>query len=477
MLRLKNTLTRKLEEFKPLEGNTVRIYACGPTVYGNIHIGNFRTFVAVDVLQRYLKYRGYDVRYAMNITDVDDKIIRGLKESGKSLDEYTGFYTGQFMEDLERLNVEMPDVLPRATAHIPEMLALMERLDQHGRTYKSDGSLYYRIESFPEYGRLSGSKLEGNQSGARVDVDEYDKADARDFVLWKATKEEGEPSWGSPYGAGRPGWHLECSAMSMKYLGESFDIHCGGIDLIFPHHENEIAQSEGATGKRFVKTWFHVEFLLVEGEKMSKRKGNFYTLRDLVEKGYSPQAIRFLLLSVPYRTQLNFTFDELRARQSSLERLQNFKRRVEGARSEESGARGREVSEARSVQDAINSAKSAFEAGMDDDLNTSAALAGVFDLVRDINIAMDSGGLSENDKVATLEFLDSVDSVLGVLGNRPGENITAELEARVEELIKQRHAARRDRDFARADQIRDELAQQGVVLEDTAQGTRWKLKR
>jgi cysteinyl-tRNA synthetase len=468
MLRLKNTLTREVEVFRPLEDKTVRIYACGPTVYGNIHIGNFRTFVAIDVLRRYLRYLGYDVQYVMNITDVDDKIIRGLKQSGKSLDEYTGLYTSQFLEDLERLNIEMPDQLPRATKHIPEMLDLMKRLGEHGHTYQSDGSLYYRIESFPEYGKLSGSKLDGNQAGARVDVDEYDKADARDFVLWKATKEEGEPSWPSPYGTGRPGWHLECSAMSMKYLGESFDIHCGGVDLIFPHHENEIAQSQGATGKPFVKTWFHVEFLLVEGEKMSKRKGNFYALRDLVEKGYSPQAIRFLLLSVPYGTQLNFTFDELHARQSSLERLQNFKVRVTEFRAP-GGSHSR-------AQKAITSAGAAFEAGMDNDLNTSAALAAVFDLVRDINIAMDNGELGEEDKVATLKFLDSVDSVLGVLGRESGRNIPPELQARVDELIKQRHAARRDRNFARADQIRDELAALGVILEDTPQGTRWKLK-
>jgi cysteinyl-tRNA synthetase len=405
----------------------------------------------------------------MNITDVDDKIIRGLKQSGQGLDEYTGLYASQFLEDLERLNIEMPDELPRATRHIPEMIDLMKRLDDHGHTYRSNGSLYYRIESFPEYGKLSGSKLEGNQAGARVDVDEYDKADARDFVLWKATKEEGEPSWPSPYGTGRPGWHLECSAMSMKYLGESFDIHCGGVDLIFPHHENEIAQSQGATGKPFVKTWFHVEFLLVEGEKMSKRKGNFYTLRDLVEKGYSPQAIRFLLLSVPYGTQLNFTFDELRARQNSLERLQNFKRRVAALRAP-AGSHAR-------TQNAITSASAAFEAGMDDDLNSSAALAALFDLVRDINIAMDAGELAEEDRLATLKFLDSVDSVLGVLGQANGSEIPPELQARVDALIKERHAARRDRDFGRADRIRDELAELGVVLEDTAQGTRWKLKQ
>jgi cysteinyl-tRNA synthetase len=469
MLKLKNTLTRRVEEFRPLEDKAVRMYACGPTVYGNIHVGNFRTFVAVDVLRRYLKYLGYDVRYVMNITDVDDKIIRGLKQSGKNLEEYTGLYAEQFLEDLKRLNIEMPDELPRATAHIPEMAELMKRLDEHGHTYKSDGSLYYRIESFPEYGKLSGSKLEGNQAGARVDVDEYDKADARDFVLWKATKEEGEPSWPSPYGPGRPGWHLECSAMSMKYLGESFDIHCGGVDLIFPHHENEIAQSEGATGKPFVKTWFHVEFLQVEGEKMSRSKGNFYTLRDLVEKGYSPQALRFSLLSVPYGTQLNLTFDELHARQSSLERLLNFKARVAEFRAG-AGSHSR-------AQEAINSARAAFESGMNNDLNTSAALAAVFDLVRDLNIAMDSGEFAEDDKQATVNFLESVDSVLGVLGQAAAKDVTPELQARVDELIKERHAARRDRDFKRADQIRDELAGLGVVLEDTAQGTRWKLKQ
>src|SRR5215472_7160565 len=328
MLKLKNTLTRRVEEFKPLEDKTVRMYACGPTVYGNIHIGNFRTFVAVDVLRRYLRYLGYDVRYVMNITDVDDKIIRGLKQSGKSLEEYTGLYVEQFLEDLKRLNIEMPDVLPRATAHIPEMAELMKRLDEHGHTYKSDGSLYYRIETFPEYGKLSGSKLDGNQAGARVDVDEYDKADARDFVLWKATKDEGEPSWPSPYGPGRPGWHLECSAMSMKYLGESFDIHCGGVDLIFPHHENEIAQSEGATGHPFVKTWFHAEFLQIEGEKMAKSKGNIYTVRQLIDKGHSAAAIRYLLLSVPYRTQLNFTFKGLQDAEKNLEHLRNLRSRL-----------------------------------------------------------------------------------------------------------------------------------------------------
>ncbi len=409
MLRLKNTLTRALEEFKPLEENRVRIYACGPTVYDFGHIGNFRTFVAVDLLRRYLKYLGYSVHHVMNITDVEDKIIRDMREQGKSLREFTDFYTEEFLKDVDLLNIERPELMPRATDHIPEMVEIMNKLSEGGHTYASDGSLYFRIATFPEYGKLSGLKLEGNIAGARVDVDEYDKADARDFVLWKAPKEEDEPRWETPFGVGRPGWHLECSAMSMKYLGETFDIHCGGVDLIFPHHENEIAQSEAATGRQFVRYWFHAEFLQVEGEKMSKSKGNFYTLRDLTEKGYEPAAIRYLLLSAPYRTQLNFTLDGLRSAESALERLRNFRRRV----SEFSG----QGDDRPRVQEAILRAREGFEAGMNDDLNTSNALAAVFELVRDINIKIDASEFGEADRKATLEFLERIDSVLGVLGD------------------------------------------------------------
>jgi cysteinyl-tRNA synthetase len=464
MLKLKDTLTRTKEEIKPLQDNLVRIYACGPTVYDYGHIGNFRTFVAVDVLNRYLNYSGYETRFVMNITDVDDKIIKGLKNEGKSLESYTGFYTEQFLRDLEILNIRPPNVLPRATAHIPEMISLMEKLQERGHTYMSDSSLYYSIASFPEYGRLSGQKLDGNKAGARVDVDEYDKADARDFVLWKATKEEGEPSWASPFGAGRPGWHLECSAMSMKYLGESFDIHCGGVDLIFPHHENEIAQSEGATGKPFVKTWFHVEFLLVEGEKMSKSKGNFYTLRDLMERGFASDAIRYLLISAPYGTQLNFTLDGLRAAASSLERLRNFRRRVKELRPKHGSGE--------SVQPIIERAREAFRSAMDDDLNTSAALAAIFEMVRDANIALDSGSFAAADGTRMLDLLAEIDQVLGVLGPDDENRSDPEIEA----LISDRNAARRQRDFARADQIRLELANRGIILEDTPQGTKWKRK-
>jgi len=464
MLKLRNTLTRALEEFKPLQDNIVRMYACGPTVYDYGHIGNFRTFVSVDVLRRYLKYLGYQLQHVMNITDVEDKIIRGMLASGKSLEEYTEYYTGEFLNDSDALNIERPEVMPFATKHLPQMIDLMERLAAAGHTYQSDGSLYFSISSFEGYGRLSGLKLEGNVAGARVDVDEYEKADARDFVLWKASKEEGEPRWSSPFGEGRPGWHLECSAMSMKYLGESFDIHCGGVDLIFPHHENEIAQSEGATGKPFVRFWVHTEFLLVEGEKMSKKKGNYYTVRQLIEQGHSPMAIRYLLLSVPYRTQLNFMLDGLKGAQTALDGLRNFRRRVR----EFGGTAG---SHSR-MQELVTRALADFEAGMNDDLNTSKALAAVFEFRRDANSAMDAREFGAEDKDAVLGLLAKIDSVLGVLGEEEQSIFEPEIEARIEE----RNAARRNRDFKRADEIRNELASDGIILEDTPQGTKWKRK-
>jgi cysteinyl-tRNA synthetase len=462
MLKLRNTLTRTLEEFKPIEGNTVRMYACGPTVYDYGHIGNFRTFVSVDVLRRYLKYLGYQVQHIMNITDVEDKIIRGMLAAGKSLEEYTKFFTQEFLKDSDALNIERSEVMPYATKHLPQMIDIMKRLDEGGHTYQSDGSLYFSISSFPGYGKLSGLKLEGNVAGARVDVDEYEKADARDFVLWKAAKEEGEPRWPSPYGEGRPGWHLECSAMSMEYLGESFDIHCGGVDLIFPHHENEIAQSEGATGKPFVRFWVHTEFLLVEGEKMSKSKGNYYTVRQLIEQGYSPMAIRLLLLSVPYRTQLNFTLDGLRGQETALEGLRNFRRRV----ADFDGAAG----SLPKMQEIIQRAREGFEAGMDDDLNTSKALAALFEFRREVNTAMDADEFGADDRSAALELLARIDSVLGVLGEEESQMPDPEIETKIED----RNTARRARDFKLADQIRDALAAKGIVLEDTPQGTKWK---
>jgi cysteinyl-tRNA synthetase len=468
MLRLKNTLTRTQEEFRPIEDNRVRMYVCGPTVYDYGHIGNFRTFVAADVLRRYLKYLGYDVFHVMNITDVEDKIIRRMLEQQTALKEYTEFYINAFLEDCKTLNIEPPEVMPRATDHLPEMIDIMNRLVGAGHTYQSDGSLYFRISSMEGYGKLSGLKVEGNLAGARVDVDEYDKDDARDFVLWKAKKQEGEPSWPSPFGEGRPGWHLECSAMSMKYLGESFDIHCGGVDLIFPHHENEIAQSEGATGKSFVRLWMHSEFLLVEGERMSKSKGNYYTVRDLVAKGFSPMAMRYLLMSVPYRTPLNLTFEGLRAAEKALEGLRNFYRRV-GEYPAKPGSHSQ-------VQERVQRAREAFEAGMNDDLNTSNALAAVHELRRDINIAIDAGEFGADDRTSVLEFMNKADSVLGVIAAADASTVDPGLAAEVEGKIEQRNTARRNRDFALADRIRDELAERGILLEDTPQGTKWKKK-
>jgi cysteinyl-tRNA synthetase len=464
MLKLRNTLTRTREEFKPLEDNTVRMYACGPTVYGYGHIGNFRTFVAVDVLRRFLKYLGYEVVHVMNITDIEDKIIRDMRAAGKGLDEFTSFYTEEFLQDVDLLNIERPELMPRATKHIDEMVEVMKRLEANGHTYESEGSLYFSIATLATYGKLSGLKLEGNLAGARVDVDEYEKDDARDFVLWKAPKEDDEPRWETPYGAGRPGWHLECSAMSMKYLGESFDIHCGGVDLIFPHHENEIAQSEGATGKPFVKHWFHVEFLQVEGEKMAKSKGNFYTVRDLVEQGFSAAAIRYLLLSVPYSTQLNFMLDGLKGAESAIEKLRNFRRRVKEIE-------GNSESHPK-IQEILARAKEEFESAMNDDLNTAGALAALFDLRRDVNTAIDLDEFGEADKAAVLALLAGFDSVLGILGEEKEETLEAEIEA----LIEERYEARKNRDFARADQIRNDLAERGIILEDTAQGTKWKKK-
>jgi cysteinyl-tRNA synthetase len=464
MLKLRNTLTRQLEEFKPIEDGIVRMYVCGPTVYDYGHIGNFRTFVAVDLLRRYLTYRGYTVHHVMNVTDVDDKIIREITSAGRELKEYTGFYLEEFLRDADGLRIERPETMPRATDHIPEMVDLVEALKRSGHTYQSDGSLYFSIASFPSYGRLSGLKVQGNLAGARVDVDEYEKADARDFVLWKAPKDEKEPHWETPFGPGRPGWHLECSAMSMKYLGQSFDIHCGGVDLIFPHHENEIAQSEAATGREFVRYWFHVEFLLVEGEKMSKSKGNILTVNRLVEQGYSPDAIRYLLLRVPYGTQLNFTLDGLREAESALERLRNFRRRLSGT-----GAQPGSHSVAAEI---IDRARKGFEAGLDNDLNTSEALAAVFELVRDLNTALDAGECLAEDCRAALAFLEQVDSVLAVMGPHEDELPEPEIQA----LIDERYAARRSRNFARADQIRDDLASRGIILEDTPEGTRWKRK-
>jgi len=461
MLKLYNTLTRAEEEFHPLEEGVVRFYTCGPTVYDYAHVGNFRTFVFQDLLRRYLRYRDYRVIHVMNITDVDDKTIQNALKQGISLKEYTAQYTEAFLEDSGTLRIEQPDIMPRATEHITEMVQLILTLEEKGYTYRKDGSIYFSISRFKEYGKLSKADFSGAQAGARVDTDKYDKENARDFVLWKAPK-EGEDSWDTEIGSGRPGWHIECSAMSMKYLGETFDIHCGGVDLIFPHHENEIAQSECATGKPFVRYWIHPEFLIVEGEKMSKSLGNFYTLRDLLAKDHSPESIRYLLLSVHYRKQLNFTADGLKQAQSSIQRLEDFLVRMkEKAKPEESSAE---------FQETVEKSRSQFIEAMDNDLNTSAALAVLFEFIR-YGYHQDSiSALSAGDAQMALDFIQEVDTVFNILAPQSEKM----LDSKIAELIETRQQARRDRDFAEADRIRDLLISENIQLEDTREGVRWK---
>jgi cysteinyl-tRNA synthetase len=466
MLRFFNTLSRQVEEFQPLEDGKVRMYICGPTVWNFAHIGNFRTFIFGDILRRYLRFKGYDVTHVFNLTDIDDRIINEAAARNISIDEFTAPFIQYFWEDFDALGNERPEVSPRATHHIPEMIDIISKLLENGNAYESEGSIYYRITAFPDYGKLSKINFSGNIAGAseRVDTDKYEKEDARDFALWKLVSEGEEPGWDAPFGRGRPGWHIECSAMSMKYLGETFDLHAGGIDLQFPHHENEIAQSEGATGKQFSKYWVHSEFLKIDDVTMSKSKGNFFTFRDLRDQGYSPLAIRYLLLSVPYRHQLNFTFEGLAGAESTIERLKNFRRLVKDART----AEGSNPEVAAIVKKALAD----FETAMDDDLNTSAALAAVHNMVREINTVLAGEELRADDRVAVQDAVAKFDSVLGIFG----EEETAMLDAEIEALIEQRQEARQQRDFARSDEIRDLLAERGILLEDTKDGMRWRRK-
>ena len=461
-LHLYNTLTRRLEPFASLEPGHARIYTCGPTIYDHSHIGNFRTFLFEDILRRTLRLFGYRVTQVMNLTDVDDKTIRGANAAGVSLRDYTDRYAAAFFEDLDTLRVERAEHYPRATDHIQGMVELVRRLDGAGHTYRSEGSVYYRIASFPSYGKLSGVRPGSNLAGARVDADEYEKEDARDFVLWKAAK-PGEPAWETELGPGRPGWHLECSAMSMEALGESFDIHCGGVDNIFPHHENEIAQSEGATGRPFARFWLHAEHLLVEGEKMAKSLGNFFTLRDLLERGHDPLAIRYLLISVPYRQKLNFTFDGLHAAEQALERVANTLRRLEHSPAAEgAGALAPEQVEA---------FRQRLRAALADDLNTARALAELHELLRAVNTALDGGGISRTVRADVARAMAEADAALGVVP--AGTPAAGEGDAEVARLVEERTAARAARDFARADALRGRLAELGVVIEDTPHGTVW----
>jgi cysteinyl-tRNA synthetase len=466
MLRFHNTLTGRVEEFRPMNEGEVRYYYCGPTVWDYGHIGNFRSAVAADILRRYLKFKGYKVTHVMNITDVEDRIIAKSQEAGLSIDDYTAKYIDALWEDFDALGCERPDIVPRATRHIAEMVTLIEKLLKTNHAYASDGSVYYRIASFPEYGKLSKINFAGNIAGAseRIDTDKYEKEDARDFALWKEPANETEPAWDSSIGCGRPGWHIECSAMSMKYLGETFDIHAGGIDLVFPHHENEIAQSEGATGKQFVRYWIHFEHLKVEGETMSKSKGNYYTFRDLKAKGYSAAGIRYVLLSVPYNKQINLNFDVLAGAEKTVAGLRDFRARLSEAKTE-SG-----MNEA--LHDIALRAAEEFEEGMDDDLNTSVALATVHNLTREVNTALARKKVKEENKHELLDLVKRIDTVLNIFGAESNEMLDSEIQS----LIAERQEARRRRDFGRSDEIRDELASRGIILEDTKDGVRWKRK-
>lgn len=464
-LRLYNTLTQQVEPFSPADSKTVKMYTCGPTVYNYVHVGNLRTFTFQDVLRRWLRARGYQLNHVMNITDVDDKIIRNASAANQSLAEYTAKYAEAFLEDTAALRLERPEHMVRATDHIPEMVSAVETLTAKGFTYQSDGSVYYRISRFPEYGKLSHNDFSGIRAGARVDVDEYDKADARDFVLWKAPK-NGEPFWETPIGNGRPGWHIECSAMAMKYLGDTLDIHAGGVDLIFPHHENEIAQSEAITGKPFARFWLHCEFLNIDSQKMSKSLGNIHTLRELLEMGYAPETVRYLLISVPYRKKLNFTMDGLKAAATSIERLRNFRLRLDT----DKFAEGSNATMAEHTRQALER----FEQSLDDDLNTAEALAAVFEFVRDANTVMDAGEFRAGDIGPARGLLERFDSVVDVL--RPSEQETGISDKEVEARIQERNQAKKAKDFKRADQIRQELLEANIILEDTKEGIRWKRK-
>ena len=493
-LELFNTLSGKVEEFHPLEDNLVRMYACGPTVYDYGHIGNFRTFIVVDTLRRFLKQSGFKLKHVMNITDVDDKIIRNAARDGVTVQEYTKKYRQAFLEDADTLNIQHPELIVNATDHIQEMAHFIAVLVDKGYAYRTDdGSYYYRIAKFPEYGKLSKKDFAGMEDGARVDVDEYDKDNARDFALWKAPK-PGEAMWETEIGPGRPGWHIECSTMSMKYLGETFDIHLGGEDLIFPHHENEIAQSESETGKQFVKVWVHSRFLLVEGEKMAKSAGNFFTVRDLILMGHKPSSIRFLLMSVPYTKQLNFTFDGLTQAANSVERLRNFKLRLETSQFPE-GTNAAITEIAKRTSDEMR-------AGLNDDLNAALALGATFDMVRDVNAAADAGEVHKDDVPALLKVLEHFEEIFAVLKDDDAAKVratvewaqaeglqdkispaTAELakaaalsDEEIEKLVGEHSQARKTRDFARSDAIRAQLGENGVILENTKDGVRWKRK-
>lgn len=461
MLRLYNTLTRSKEDFEPVHAGEVRIYTCGPTVYNYAHIGNFRAFVFEDILRRYLIYKGYRVVQVMNLTDVDDRTIRGARQANVPLHEYVDFYKKAFFEDLDTLNIQRAEYYPAATDHIPEMVALIKRLLERGYAYRAGDSFYFKVDAFPEYGKLAHLEERHLQAGAsgRVDADDYEKEDVRDFALWKGwTEADGDIYWETELGKGRPGWHIECSAMAMKYLGTPLDIHAGGVDLIFPHHENEIAQSEGATGQAFVRHWLHCQHLLVDNQKMSKSLGNFHTLRDLLERGYKAKALRYSLLSTHYRQAQNFTLEGLTAAGAAVQRLQDFMANLQMADGTDTP-----------VEELIAAARQRFEAGMDDDLNISFGLAAIFDFVREVNRLLADGKLSRANAQAVKTAIGEFDRVVGLLH----EEVSG-VDAEAERLLQARERARKRRDFATADQLRAQIAALGYVVEDTPRGPRVK---
>ncbi|MFQ6108071.1 MAG: cysteine--tRNA ligase [Candidatus Aminicenantales bacterium] len=462
MIRFYNTISGKTETFHPIQPREVRLYTCGPTVYDYAHIGNFRAYVFEDLLKRFLLAMGYKVIHVMNITDVDDKTIKGANSQGLTLSEYTQKYIDAFFKDINVLNILKADHYPRATEHIPDMVEWIKVLLRKGYAYRKEGSIYYSISKFPDYGKLSKIRLHELKSGQRIEADEYEKEHAQDFALWKKRK-EGEPFWETEIGEGRPGWHIECSVMSSKYLGYHFDIHCGGVDNIFPHHENEIAQSEAYSGEKFVNYWLHCHHLIVEGEKMSKSKGNFYTLRDLLQKDVDPMALRFLLLSTHYRKMLNFTFAALNQAESSLQRIRDFLFELKNRPLPEGRSKG--------VSRVIEKSKKKFTDSLSDDLNISAALSAVFEAIRKINVSMAEDKVLSQDAEDAIAFVRFADRVLGVL---PPDEERPLLSPELMKKIEKREQARREKNYAVADRIREELLKKGILLEDTKDGVRWK---
>ncbi|MEE9389721.1 MAG: cysteine--tRNA ligase [Candidatus Aminicenantaceae bacterium] len=461
MIKFFNTLSGKIEVFKPITPGEVKLYTCGPTVYDYQHIGNFRAYIFEDLLKRSLLFMGYKVTHAMNITDVDDKTIRGANAEGVELHEYTKKFTEDFFENINTLNISQADYYPRATEHIPEMVEMISGLLKKGYAYKKDGSVYFSIAKFPDYGKLSNINLEELKPGQRIESDEYEKEAAHDFALWKS-KKENELFWETEIGAGRPGWHIECSVMSSKYLGQSFDIHCGGVDNIFPHHENEIAQSEAYFGKKFVNYWLHCHHLVVGGEKMAKSKGNFYTLKDILDRNYDPLALRLLLLSTHYRKLLNFTFEALEQSSASLQRIKDFLYELKHHSFEEG--------ENKDISQLIEEQRNNFIKGLSDDLNISVALTAVFDMIRKVNVLISQGKVYSKDAEELISFIRALDGVLAVLPDEEVELLPPDATKKIEE----REKARRDKDYKLADKIRNELLQQGIILEDTKDGVRWK---